>query len=284
MSAAEPDIQAFWETHPCGDSLVGGLRSSFESDYRAFFRSYDSYRYGKEPHILAALDRFDFKDKKVLEIGLGQGSDSQQLIARGARWSGLDLSPEAVARVRARMEIGKLPFEDIKQGSVLAAPFDGESFDIVFSHGVLHHVPDILAAQREIHRILKPHGQLIVMVYAKHSLNYHVAIRIVRRLGLALLYVSGVRPGGIYDRHLDNARRAGLFRYLRMKNFIHQSTDGPGNPYSKVYTVRSLGRDFPDFSITDSFKCWLHHPPIPPTGLPLGHWLGWHLWAVMEKR
>ena len=50
-------------------------------------------------HIPECLDRIDWQDKKVLEIGLGQGAESEQLIRRGARWSGLDLTEESVDRV-----------------------------------------------------------------------------------------------------------------------------------------------------------------------------------------
>lgn len=68
----------------------------------------------------------------------------------------------------------KLPYRELKQGSVLALSFEDNSFDIVFSHGVLHHVPDIDRAQREVHRVLRPHGELIVMLYAKWSLELSV--------------------------------------------------------------------------------------------------------------
>jgi ubiquinone/menaquinone biosynthesis C-methylase UbiE len=284
MAAVEPDIRGFWQTHPCGDSLIGGLKDKFSSDYASFFDAYDTYRYTKEAHILTALDRFDFKGKKVLEIGLGQGADSEQLIKRGAIWSGLDLTQEAVDRLKTRMAIRKLPHGRIERGSVLNAPFPDKSFDIVFSHGVLHHVPDILAAQREIHRMLKPGGKLIVMMYARHSLNYHLAIKAVRRLGLLGLYATGIRPGGIYNRHLELAREHGLWNYLKLKNFVHRSTDGPDNPYSKLYTAKTLAEDFPLFDLQETFKLWLYHPPIPTTPLPLGHLLGWHLWGVLTPK
>ena len=104
---------------------------------------------------------------KLLEIGLGQGADSEQIIRRGARWSGLDLTAESVARLRTRLELRQLPYDELKQGSALAIPYPDNAFDKVFSHGVLHHIPDIRLAEREIARVLKPRGELIMMVYAK---------------------------------------------------------------------------------------------------------------------
>ena len=91
----EAEIRAFWNADPCGDSQVGGLRRQFAGDHLEFFERYDAYRYAHEGHILACLDAIDFQRKKVLEIGLGQGADSEQIVRRGARWSGIDLTAES---------------------------------------------------------------------------------------------------------------------------------------------------------------------------------------------
>src|ERR1700704_5819714 len=114
----ESEIQTFWNRFPCGDFQVGGLERR-QGDYEDFFTAYDRFRYRKEAHILRCLDEIDFKGKRVLEIGLGQGADSEQIIRRGAVWSGLDLSPESVARVQARLALRRLPHKSLKQGSVL---------------------------------------------------------------------------------------------------------------------------------------------------------------------
>lgn len=277
----ESEIQNFWNRYPCGDLQVGGLQQH-RGDYEAFFTNYDNFRYRKEAHILRCLDNIDFKGKQVLEIGLGQGADSEQIIKRGANWSGLDLTHESVARVQTRLSLRQLPHQSLKQGSVLQIPYDDNSFDIVFSHGVLHHVPDILTAQREIHRVLKPNGELIMMLYARWSLNYLVSISILRRLGLLALYFTNSVPGGIFGQHLANARAEGLWRYLRMDHFIHRNTDGPLNPYSKVYDLQSVRKDFPNFELLRAYKVFMHAPPLPVHWLPLESILGWHLWVHMR--
>src|SRR5216684_7157071 len=97
----EQTIREFWDAHPCGESQVESLCA----DHEAFFRRYDAFRYEKEAHILKRLDAIDFKGKHVLEIGLGEGADSEQIIRRGAIWSGLELSPESVSRVSTRLRI-----------------------------------------------------------------------------------------------------------------------------------------------------------------------------------
>ncbi len=280
----ESEIKDFWQTHPCGAELVGDLNDETRVEYEEFFRRYDDFRYSLEPHILKNLDRIDFSGKRVLEIGLGQGADAEQIARRGGIYSGADLTEESVKRVRMRFELRGLEFERIQQASALELPFANSSFDMVFSHGVLHHIPEIGKAQAEIARVLKPNGQLIAMLYAKWSLNYLVSISIARRLGLLAMYGFGVNAGGIYGLHIENAKKVGLSEYLTMQNFINVSTDGPFNPYSKVYGSREIKADFVDFELLETHKEFMHAPPFPVHRLPLASLLGWHLWVEMRPK
>ena len=278
----ESEIKDFWHTHPCGESLIGGIEQ-FGADYQAFFDNYDKYRYTKEAHILECLKAIDFYGKQTLEIGLGQGADSEQIIRQGAKWFGLDLTAESVKRVQIRMKLRDL-FYNVTQGSVLAIPYKQKTFDIVFSHGVLHHVPEILQAQAEIHRVLKPDGELIVMLYAKNSLNYHFSIGIIRRIGLLGAYLVKKNADGIVGQHLKNAQENGIWNYLKMDNFIHRNTDGPLNPYAKVYDIKEVEKDFPLFKIEKIYQRFMHAPPLPVGKLPLEKSLGWHLWVHLRPR
>ena len=278
----EAQVKAFWGAHPCGEQFVPGVD---DVGYERFFTEYDRFRYTREAHILGCLDEIDLDGRKVLEIGLGLGADAEQIIRRGGRWTGIDLTAESVDRVKTRMDVRNLPYDEIRQGSVLELPFGDNSFDVVFSHGVLHHVPDILRAQREIARVLRPSGEAVVMLYARYSLNYLVSVSVVRRLGLIAMYCldrAGVHLGGIYGRHLENARQVGLARYLRMSTFVHRNTDGPDNPYSKVYGLAEVRRDFPSFQIIRAHKEFMHAPPLPVRRLGLEHQAGWHLWVHMR--
>jgi SAM-dependent methyltransferase len=287
----ELTVQRFWQDHACGDSQVGGLHGHFRGDYEKFFTDYDYFRYRNERHLPACIEAMNVAGKQLLEIGLGEGSDSELLIRQRARWSGVDLTAESVERVRTRLMLRDLPFEELRQGSVLQLPFADNSFDMVFSHGVLHHVPDIEQAQREIHRVLRPGGELVIMMYARWSLNYLVSIGFLRRAALLGAYPL-VRLGiltpevrtGILAAHLDNAREIGLFRYLRLREFIHHNTDGPHNPYALVYDRKRIEQSFPSFRVTRNYKRFMHAPPLPVHGLPGESVLGWHLWAHLVSR
>ena len=285
----ESAVEAFWNSHPCGDHIVGGLHEGFRHDYERFFTAYDAWRYDQERHIPECLDLVDWRGRRVLEIGLGEGAESEQLIRRGALWSGLDLTEESVDRVRTRLTTRGLPFEDLRQGSVLDIPWQDDTFDLVFSHGVLHHVPDIRRAQAEIHRVLRPGGTLVAMLYARHSLNYHVSIRLVRRAAVAAAYplrkTRVAARSSMLRQHLANAEEAGLRRYLDIDTFTHRSTDGPLNPFARVYSPAEVRKDFPDFELTRDFKRYMHAPPLPVHGLRrLDRSMGWHLWVWLQAR
>jgi ubiquinone/menaquinone biosynthesis C-methylase UbiE len=281
----ETEIKDFWQTHPCGAELVGDLTQETFQEYEDFFDRYDHYRYSKEPHILKNLDRIDFNGKRVLEIGIGQGADAQQIELRGGIYSGVDLTEESVKRARMRFAIfGCRGYERIERASALELPFDDNSFDIVYSYGVLHHIPDVKKAQAEIARVLRPDGRLVAMLYAKWSLNYLFSISVARRFGLMAMWALGMKGRGIYAAHLANARKTGLFNYLRMNNFINVSTDGPFNPYSKVYGKREVEADLPDFEIVEMHKEFMHAPPLPIGWLPLASVLGWHLWVTLRPK
>jgi len=285
----EHTVQRFWQEHVCGDAQVGGLHERFHDDYEGFFTEYDHFRYQNERHLPACIDALNVAGKQVLEIGLGEGADSERLIRKGARWSGADLTAESVARVRTRLTLRELPHEDLRQASVLDLPFPDNAFDIVFSHGVLHHVPNINQAQKEIHRVLRPGGELVIMMYARWSLNYLVSIGMIRRAALLALYPL-TRAGktrfqgahGMLASHLGNARAMGLFRYLRLEEFTHHNTDGPATPYALVYDRRRLEQDFPSFRVRRTYKRFMHAPPLPVHGLPGETLMGWHLWAHLE--
>lgn len=284
------EIEHFWDQNPCGETLVGR-----NGEWEAFFKRYDAYRYATEGHILGELDRLNLAGKKVLEIGIGQAADSEQIIRRGAQWSGLDLTSEAVSRARKRFELFRLPFKALKQGSADRIPYPDRAFDLVYSHGVLHHIPRVREVSKEIRRVLRPGGKLVVMLYHRRSLNYHLSISVVRRVLMVVLYLFakiGLRKrfkDPILLGHLDNAERFGLRSYLRNPLFMMKNTDGPGNPHSKVYDLREVAEDFKEFKIAESRIHFLNERHLPFLKLLSGKVrnrlaarYGWHLWVVME--
>jgi ubiquinone/menaquinone biosynthesis C-methylase UbiE len=287
-TVSEQDIRDFWNGQPCGTNIVPPHDVTDDASFLGYLDEYDAFRYNREGHILTMFDRFDLRGKRVLEIGLGQGADSEHLIRRGALWSGIDLTPASIEIVGRRLRLKGLSFDRLELGSAVRMPFADHSFDYVYSFGVLHHVPDIAAAQSEIHRVLKPDGRALIMMYAKNSINYHLAIRLVRRVGLIGAIVAskvGMTLDPVTARHVALAQKQGVLNYLTFPNFLNRNTDGPDNAFSRVYDAKSLARDLPAFTVRWTEQDFLHAPPLPVAKLPMKFKrFGWHLWALLEPK
>jgi ubiquinone/menaquinone biosynthesis C-methylase UbiE len=282
------DIAKFWEEHPCGDDFVQA------NEWQQFFLNYDRFKYAVEPHILSELRKLDLKGKRVLEIGLGQGAEAQKIIEAGAIYNGVDITQESVARVKTRCTLFSLPYESLQVMNAEPLDFPDGSFDIVFSHGVLHHSPNIKKIVAEIHRVLRPGGRVVVMLYHRNSVNYQISIRLLRRLGIFLLAVRGVprivarltkeKPERL-EKHVTNLKKHGI-AYLRLENFIHKSTDGPDNVFSSVFSQSEAAELFSSFKeLNFSKHCFNErHFPVLHNFLPasakekIASRYGWHLW------
>ena len=283
-------IRVFWEAHPCGTKF-----SDAEIGTPEFFERVEAHRYEKEWHIPAAADFTNTRGLHVLEIGCGMGTDGAQFAKAGANYTGIDLTDAAIELARKRFQVSGLKGE-FRVADAERLDFPGASFDLVYSHGVLHHTPDIEAAVCEIHRVLKPGGRAIVMLYHRGSYNYRVGIRVLRRAGAGLLTSeAGIKLINLLTREpIDSLREhAQLARNGNSSadDFLSQSTDGAGNPLARVYSRREARELFKDFSSVELRTYFLNKRFIPIIGslLPravesaLASRWGWHLWIYAKK-
>src|SRR3989441_1902897 len=286
-------VRAFWQAHPCGTKF-----SDAEMGTREFFARIEAHRYEKEWHIPGAANFAATRGLKVLEIGCGMGTDGAQFAKAAADYTGIDLTAAAIELAKKRFALSHLNGE-FRVSDAENLEFDDESFDLVYSHGVLHHTPDIAAAVSEIHRVLKPEGRAIVMLYHRDSYNYRVGIRILRRAGARLLKSeSGLKlvhrmTGEPIDSLREHARivKASTNGYLSSDEFLSQSTDGAGNPLARVYSRREARELFKDFREVKLRAYFLNKRFIPLIGnlLPrslesaLASRWGWHLWIYATK-
>jgi len=123
-----------------------------------------------ERHFLAktALHPEDLKGKLVLDVGCGMGRFAEVATRWGARVIGVDLSAAAEVAARNLADRDFIAF----QADVFALPFARESFDVIYSIGVLHHTPDCEAAVKSLERYLKPGGLLVVWLYSGYNKWY----------------------------------------------------------------------------------------------------------------
>ena len=120
----------------------------------------------------------DWREKQILDAGCGTGAILQRL-GNPDKNFGIDLAPEAIAFCRER------GLENVREADICDLPFAAESFDAVISSSVIYHewVADVGAAIREMRRVLRPGGLLIVNVPAFRFLHsaHDVAVMTARR-------------------------------------------------------------------------------------------------------
>lgn len=172
---AKETVREFWNEAACGEELLLPSRD------REGFAAQSRERYRLEPYIIPFADFSGTRGLAVLEIGVGLGADHESYARAGANLHGIDLTDRAVAFTSQRLALQSLR-SDLKVGDAEALQFSDNSFDLVYSWGVIHHSPDTAKAAREILRVLKPGGRFRVMIYHKRSL---VGAMLWLRYGLA---------------------------------------------------------------------------------------------------
>ena len=161
-----------WSANPCGAHVARDL----EFGTRDYFDAIEAYRYREyAPWMKEALGFDRYSGKRVLEIGCGTGTDLLQFARGGAQVTGLDLTPRSIEIARSRFAVYGCAGE-FAIGDAENLAFPDESFDLVYSFGVLHHAPDTERAINEAHRVLRRGGRAIVMLYHRASLYYWGAL------------------------------------------------------------------------------------------------------------
>lgn len=154
-------VRDHWERETCG------TRYGEHEERRAWFDDLARARYTLEPYIPDFADFPSAEGKDMLEIGVGAGVDFTNWCRYARRATGVDLTERAIELTGEHASLRGVPPEivTLRQADAEKLPFPDNSFDLVYSWGVLHHTPDTPAAFREVLRVLKPGGRLKAMVY-----------------------------------------------------------------------------------------------------------------------
>lgn len=171
------------------------------------------FRYSLQDYMLDFYRYKNFAGKRILEIGCGAGIDSCEFASNGAIMTSVDFTEIAAKLTR---DLTRKYNGQAARCSATILPFKTGTFDVVYSYGVIHHIPDIDSVLAEITRILKPGGMFMGMVYNKDSLLYAY-----------LMYHYGIKEG--------------LIKNMSEEALIsHFSERREGCPYTKAYTTSEL--------------------------------------------
>ena len=136
---------------------------------KQFFDDLDDYRFDKLHYLPVLVDFASFRDQWLLEVGCGIGTDLVRFARGGARVTGVDLSQTAIDLARKNFALNNLSAEELRVANGEQLPYSNEAFDVVYGHGVIQYTADPARLIRECHRVLKPGGIGIFMVYNRVS-------------------------------------------------------------------------------------------------------------------
>jgi ubiquinone/menaquinone biosynthesis C-methylase UbiE len=257
------EVQRQWDRDPCGAQYV----KEAQPDTLEWFLEVERYRYDVYAPWMREVMEFDrHAGEHILEIGAGIGTDHAQFAKAGGIMYDIDLAS-------GHLELAKRNFElrglrgTFRHGDAENLPFNDNSFDLVYSNGVIHHTPKTSQVVKEIYRVLKPGGRCIIMVYAENSLHYWRIL--FGQIGLQQHELATASMGEIMSRHVEISEHG-------------------SKPLVKVYTARRLRQMFSDFEDIRIDKRQLIRDELPQglMWMPIevaGRLFGWNLIIKARK-
>jgi glycosyltransferase involved in cell wall biosynthesis/ubiquinone/menaquinone biosynthesis C-methylase UbiE len=255
--AYKNETQRQWDNDPCGSHYARGV-SQHTLDW---YVKVEDHRYREyAPWMPEVMEFANHRGDAVLEIGGGLGTDLAQFARHGALVTDIDLSSGHLALAQENFRLRGLEGRFIHQDAE-TLPFPDNSFDLVYSNGVLHHTPHTEQVVAEIYRVLKPGGKVIAMFYAERSLNYWR--NIVVGHGLRETFLDRYSVGEVMSRTVERSEIG-------------------ARPLVKVYSRRRLRQLFGDFTGIAIVQRQLIPAEVPRklSRIParwLGRIVGWNL-------
>jgi len=260
-----------WGTAPAGWVYGEGAAIGTKEYFQNVVQKRSSH---EQPWLFEVFPFGATRGKAVLEVGCGAGYDAYEFCRNGANYRGIDITPENIQRTKTHL--GLFGFEgDIRLGDAEKLDFPDGSFDVVFSNGVLHHIPDIRRSFSEIHRVLKPQGELWMTLYHRNSVFYRLSVCLWKH----------VLKGGFLQMNLQD-RRSSI-----------EDTGSDAKPIVNVYSKREVKTLVEEAKLSLEFidcRKLLHEDfpgtiyrvirPVPQKLLDrLGRILGWYIVVRARK-
>ena len=210
-------VQQWWASNPMtygtihGETEHAGEKTELGS--KQFFERVDRTFYDWNPQ-LHANGKFDLlfpyekykSGARVLEIGCGMGTMAMNWAQNGSDVTAIDLNPTSIEQTRRRFDLLGLK-GDIRQMDGTRLDLADESFDYVYSWGVLHHSPSLAQSLREMMRVTRKGGGFGLMLYSRESIFYSYKIRYLE--GFLHLENRFASPLELASRYTDGAEKEG---------------------------------------------------------------------------
>ena len=160
----EKKIKEYWNNRPCN---INHSKKEFMS--KEYFEEIEKKKFYVESHIEDFSEFKKYKDKKVLEIGCGIGTCGVKFAREGADYTGIELSNESLEITKKRFDVYSLEGKFHLLNAEDMGIFEDNTFDLVYSFGVIHHAENPEKIIDEVYRVLKKGGEFKLMMYASNS-------------------------------------------------------------------------------------------------------------------
>jgi SAM-dependent methyltransferase len=166
-------VQKYWDDRPCNIRHSTKPRGS-----KPYFNEVENKKYFVEPHIPQHAEFKNWKNKNVLEVGCGIGTDSINFIRNGSNLTAMDLSKKSLEMTKKRTKVffpKKYPLTKQKvkflhgNAENLTSLVGNKKYDLIYSFGVIHHTPHPNKCIENFNKLLKSKGELKIMVYNRYS-------------------------------------------------------------------------------------------------------------------
>lgn len=273
----QPDLlcnsnRRFW-SELCGSHMaqIMGIDPCSPDSLQRFDDSYLKYY----DYILPKITPYIATGTRVLEVGLGYGTIGQQLAAMNCDYQGMDIAEGPVMMMRSRLGFQCLKGTTL-QDNFLENSFADSSVDLFVSIGCLHHTGSLKKSTDEVHRILKPGGTAVIMVYNRFSYRqwYDTPMKTLRA-ALKESFTSG------FDVEKETGNYAGTY------DTNSKGQEAPYTEFSSIRRIRSLFRNFTSVKIEKEncadevfFGKTFFRDNVRPI---LGKWCGLDLYITAAK-
>lgn len=261
------EIQKQWDKDPCAAETVVGI----ERETLDYYRAIRAFRYQVyAPWMNEVIGFSSWRDKDVLEVGVGMGSDHFRFASAGNRMTALDLSREHLRQTTRHLSLEGLATNPV-YGDAEQMPFPDATFDVVYAFGVLLATTHTDKAIAEVHRVLRPGGTAIITLYHRDSWFFW----------FNTLMIQGILKLGLF--------RKGWRRL--MSEIEYRSSENAAVPLIKVYSSGHARKFFAPFSQVKMETWHVEHSHFWRFGSLLGGFsrdtlerrLGWGGWYLVVK-
>ena len=260
-------VSAYWNRRPCNIRHSPRQLGTLE-----YFEDVRQRKYYVEPHIPAFAEFDRWKGRRVLEVGCGIGTDTMSFAQAGASVVAVDLSERSleIAEQRARIYGMTDRVSFVRANAERLSEFlEPDSFDLIYSFGVIHHTPHPERAIAEMKKFARPGTTLKMMLYNRYSWKV-----------LEMIATSGRGRFWNLDQlisELSEAQSGCPVTYSYTRRSARQLLQQNGFNVVGCRVEHIFPYRIPDYTQYRYVRKWYFRIMPPPVFRWLEHQFGWHL-------